>query len=395
LIHGGGLTPASANHRFGHGALASALTFQCTRTMFALMNIAKATKKYEEWLSAHTSILSADLSLKHERMAVDEFSFFRATFYRWMQLWPEVCKSLSGAPRVLAVGDLHVENFGTWRDVEGRLVWGVNDFDEAAPLPYVIDLVRLVASAMLAVEAGVARIKPREICDEVLGGYGAALAEGGKPFVLEEEYPWLRQVAVTTLRDPEHFWAKLAALRAVRSAIPDSASKALEQALPDRGLQYRVLHRVAGMGSLGRQRYVALADYNGGKVAREAKALLPSAVHWVRGDKDPAEIYYKEITERAVRCADPFLFLHKKWIVRRLSPYCSRIELSVLPANREDCRLVSSMGYETGNIHLGSPKAIKNVKKHLKQQKAGWLLDASAQMLKAVRKDWHEWRKAT
>jgi len=32
---------------------------------------------------------------------------------------------------VLAVGDLHVENFGTWRDAEGRLIWGVNDFDES------------------------------------------------------------------------------------------------------------------------------------------------------------------------------------------------------------------------------------------------------------------------
>ena len=36
-------------------------------------------------------------------------------------------------PAVLAVGDLHTENFGTWRDAEGRLIWGINDFDEAFP----------------------------------------------------------------------------------------------------------------------------------------------------------------------------------------------------------------------------------------------------------------------
>lgn len=358
------------------------------------MNIVKATKRYEEWFSAHATIVQADLSSKHKRMAADVFSFFRATFYRWMQLWPEECAAWNGAPLVLAVGDLHVENFGTWRDVEGRLVWGVNDFDEAAPLPYVIDLVRLAASAMLAVEAGRAHIKPREICEEVLGGYSAALAAGGKPFVLEEEYPWLRQVAVSTLRDPEHFWKKLTALPPVRSEIPESATKALEQALPEPGLQYRVLHRVAGMGSLGRQRFVALAEFEGPKVAREAKALLPSAVHWARGDRDPAEIYYKAITGRAVRCADPFLYLRKKWIVRRLSPYCSRIELAVLPANREDCRLLSSMGYEVGNIHLGSPKAIKSVQKHLKRQKPGWLQEAANRMLKAVKNDWHDWRNA-
>jgi len=358
------------------------------------MNIVKATRQYERWLSAHTSVVAADLHLKHERMAADQFSFFRATFYRWMQLWSEVCSSLNEAPHLLAVGDLHVENFGTWRDIEGRLVWGVNDFDEAFPLPYAIDLVRLATSAMLAVEAGHADVKPHEICDEIVAGYSEALADRGKPFVLEEEYPWLRQVAVTTLRDPEHFWKKLTSLQPIRREIPQSAGKALEQALPSPGLQYRVLRRVAGLGSLGRQRFVALAEFEGGKLAREAKALLPSAVTWANGSRRSTGTYYEQIATRAVRCVDPYLFVRKKWIVRRLSPYCSRIELTMLPANREDCRLLSSMGYETGNIHLGTPKAIKAVQKHLKKQKGDWLLKASNDMLKAVKKDWHAWREA-
>ena len=56
---------------------------------------------------------------------------------------------------MLAVGDIHVENFGTWRDAEGRLVWGVNDFDEAARMPYAIDIVRLATSAVLAEVQGI------------------------------------------------------------------------------------------------------------------------------------------------------------------------------------------------------------------------------------------------
>ena len=78
------------------------------------------------------------------------FPFFRATFYRWVQVWSGICSELVSAPEVLAIGDLHVENFGTWRDREGRLIWGVNDFDEAYPLPYTNDLVRLAASAEIA-----------------------------------------------------------------------------------------------------------------------------------------------------------------------------------------------------------------------------------------------------
>jgi len=358
------------------------------------MNIVKATKRYEEWLSVHTTVVPSDLRLKHRQMAADVFSFFRATFYRWMQLWPEVCPELSEAPHVLAVGDLHVENFGTWRDHEGRLVWGVNDFDEAYPLPYAIDLVRLAASAMLAVEAGHSTVKRSEICEELINGYRASLAEHGKPFVLEEEYPWLRKVAVTTLRDPEHFWKKMTSLQAAREPIPVSAAEAIEQGLPSPGMQYQMLHRVAGLGSLGRQRFVALAEFHGGKIAREAKALLPSAVYWAQGERGSKEIFYQTITGRAVRCEDPFLHLRGRWIVRRLSPYCSRIELAMLPADREDCRLLSSMGYETGNIHLGEPRAIKAVTKHLKRQKGRWLLEASEQMVKAVKKDWQAWRAA-
>jgi len=95
-------------------------------------------------------VVEADLRLKHRDMAGSLFAFLRATLYRWSQLWKEVCPDLTDAPRLLAVGDLHVENFGTLRDAEGRLVRGVNDFDEVAEMPYAVDLVRLVTSAIFA-----------------------------------------------------------------------------------------------------------------------------------------------------------------------------------------------------------------------------------------------------
>ena len=41
-----------------------------------------------------------------------------------------------------------------------------------------------------------------------------------------------------------------------------------------------VVHRIAGLGSLGRLRFVALADWHGGSVAREAKELTTSAWLW-------------------------------------------------------------------------------------------------------------------
>jgi uncharacterized protein (DUF2252 family) len=122
--------------------------------MVPLPNIVQVTRKYETWLARHLPILKSDLQLKHRLMAQDSFSFLRATFYRWMQLFPALCPKTNKAPVVLAVGDLHAANFGTWRDAEGRLIWGINDFDESFPLPYTIDLVRLATSVSIAIEIG-------------------------------------------------------------------------------------------------------------------------------------------------------------------------------------------------------------------------------------------------
>src|SRR5215471_5203461 len=116
------------------------------------MDVHEATRSYEAWVRTHIPVRPQDLKTKHERMRESPFVFLRGTFYRWQQEWRRNCPKQLDAPVVLAVGDLHIEKFGTWRDAEGRLVWGVNDVDEAARLPYTQDLVRLATSALLAIE---------------------------------------------------------------------------------------------------------------------------------------------------------------------------------------------------------------------------------------------------
>src|SRR5260370_2402279 len=111
------------------------------------MDIIKSTRKYEAWLEENTSVIQSELELKHKNMAENPFSFFRATFYRWVQLFNKNFDNLDSVPSVLGVGDLHVENFGTWRDAEGRLVWGVNHFDKTYYQPYINNLIRLTSIA--------------------------------------------------------------------------------------------------------------------------------------------------------------------------------------------------------------------------------------------------------
>jgi hypothetical protein len=357
------------------------------------MNVVKATRQFETWLSHRTDLVQKDLRLKHINMKAAVFPFLRATFYRWAQVWPEVCPELANGPQVLAVGDLHVENFGTWRDAEGRLIWGVNDFDEAHPTAYANDLVRLGVSAHLASEAGSLPLTKKEICDSILEGYRAGFRAGGQPFVLSGNHDWLRQIAESELRDPIHFWAKMDALPTLKQAAPASAIDAIEHLMPARDLPYRLARRVAGLGSLGHARFVAIADWRGGRIAREAKAVVSSGCYWAKNQRGPSEILYQTILSRAVRCLDPFVQLRGHWIVRRLSPHCSRIELVTLRASGKELRLLHAMGWETANIHLGTKAARKTVLRHMQSQKGKWLHQATEAMLNAVREDWKTWRK--
>jgi hypothetical protein len=355
------------------------------------MKIDQATQDYERWLARQIPLVPADLRLKHILMKRNGFSFLRATFYRWMQVWPEVCADLATIPVLRAIGDLHVENFGTWRDSEGRLIWGINDFDEAYPLPYTNDLVRLAVSAKLAVKAEYFAIKPRAAYDAILTGYTEGLKSGGQPFVLSEQHVWLRDIATNALRDPVRFWQKMAALPPVHGAVPQGVRAALDHLMPEAGLSYHLRRRVSGLGSLGRPRFVALAQWQGGKIAREAKALVPSACLWARDGHGINTILYQSMLDQAVRCRDPFVRMEGSWLLRRLSPYCSRIELTALPRRRDEGKLLYAMGWETANVHLGSHKMIKAIQRDLATRKAKWLRGAAKAMTRATLTDWKDW----
>ncbi len=357
----------------------------------AAMNIRQATRQYEAWLGGHIRVVKSDLDAKHELMAQDAFMFLRATFYRWMQLYPLFCPKAAAAPSVLAVGDLHVENYGTWRDTEGRLVWGINDFDEAFPLPYTIDLVRLAASALLAIEMRHLSAVPGEVCAAILEGYAKGVEDGGEPFILAEKRPLLRKAVTSEGRDPVVFWEKFTALPTIKT-VPAKVRAMLKEAMPERGLAFRVAHRRAGLGSLGRERFTAIADWRGGMIAREAKALLPSACAWAAGSSE-TKIFYSQIVANAVRTPDPFLGVKDGWVLRRLSPYCSRIELWQLPRSHDKVKLARAMGRELANVHLGTRGAVGAVREDLRERKPKWLRQAAKVMTEATLNDWKEWRK--
>jgi hypothetical protein len=356
------------------------------------MDIIKSTRKYESWLGGNTPVIQSELDLKHKNMAENPFSFFRATFYRWVQLFNENIENIDSIPAVLAVGDLHVENFGTWRDLEGRLVWGVNDFDESYYQPYINDLIRLTASAHLAIEENHLKMGKSDACDIILKGYEESITAGGRAFVLNELHKWLHDTATFRLKEPVKFWDKLTGFDEVKKDIPKGLVKTLLKNMPGHSPDYKVIQRIAGLGSLGRQRLVVISNWEGGLLAREAKAYVPSAYTFVN-KKTEEGILIIPLIKNAVRCHDPYFFIKKKYIIRRLAPDCSRIEIESLPQEHDEQKLLYSMGWETANIHLANSKSVKAIKKDLSEREKHWLHKSAEKMLDAVKADFSEWQK--
>ena len=87
------------------------------------------------------------IPLRHERMLVTPFTFFRGAA---AVMAADLAPSPTTGITVQLCGDAHLSNFGMFASPERRLVFDVNDFDETFPGPWEWDVKRLVASLVVA-----------------------------------------------------------------------------------------------------------------------------------------------------------------------------------------------------------------------------------------------------
>jgi hypothetical protein len=344
-------------------------------------------RAYEAWLRTQCDVVEKDLALKHQRMRQDAFRFLRATYFRWARRIETICPDLADAPAVLAVGDAHLENFGTWRDAEGRLIWGINDFDEAAVMPYPFDLVRLAASARLAPDLMIAN---RDLATRILRGYRDGLT-APRPTLLDEHETWMRPLVACTDKDRERFWKEVDALPSARPPRP--VMSGLEQSLPAGATVLRFCTRVKGSGSLGRPRFVVIAACGGGRVVREAKALVPSAWDWAYG-KTPKRSRFLDLAQGRFRSPDPYLQVSDRYIIRRVAADSRKVEFADGTGPRLKIGLFEAMGFDLGALHAGAKGAAKAVLKDLRSRPAGWLSAAAKAAAEAVEADFQAWRRS-
>ncbi|MFF3752129.1 DUF2252 domain-containing protein [Streptomyces sp. NPDC002018] len=359
--------------------------------------------------TAFGALLAADpaaFQVKFRKMAASAFAFYRGTaslFYS--DLERERSSAAAGAfldertARVWIHGDLHAENFGTYMDANGRLIFNVNDFDEAYIGPFTWDLKRFAASlALIGYTKALSDAQITELVEIYAGAYRErirALATGAKndevpPFTLDTaQGPLLGALrsarsltrfglldSMTEIREYERRFAPGggsieldAATRYKILAAFDGYLETLPESSLTRPDSYRVKdvvgRRGVGIGSAGLPSYNILLEGNSDALENDVviymkQAQTPAVSRHIT-DRAVREYFQHEghrtvISQRALQAhADPWL----GWteldgagqLVAEISPYAVDLDWSDLDDLEEIATVVADLGRATATMH--------------------------------------------
>jgi hypothetical protein len=344
-----------------------------------MTDIVDLTQSYETWLHSAIDVIEPDLQLKHTELAASELRFLRGTYYYWLTVMPVLLPELIAAPTVPLVGDLHAENFGTWRDQHGERRWGVNDLDELGRGPYPIDLVRLAASCVLSPHVAV---DAAEVCDILLDAWLHTIP--GHAVKIDDAHH-LHQLLPAPHTDAKYY-GELAEGAAIDPATVPAQLRAGVDASVDHPWQPTWHHRTAGTGSLGHPRYVAVDA----ATAREVKVLGPPSAALAKVDACVADPTLYGKLHQALHGPFPATRIDE-WQLRGLAPDVVRIEITALHEHDTE-RVLRSMAQSVIDVHGMEADALEAARADAAKRPTGWLTDAVAAMTADTRAAYQDWK---
>lgn len=256
------------------------------------------------------------LALKYQKMRTSSFVFLRGTCHLFYHRLP-FQGLYREAPLTWSCGDLHLENFGSYKGDNRLAYFDINDFDEAALAPCTWDLVRFLTSVCLGMAhtsqgTGHWGTEPQGLGRIFLQAYSQALALGKARWIEKEtaEGPVQTLLAGLATRKRVDFLDSRAPLKGSHrrlrldngKALPvtEQARAMLEQFMqdyasrqshPERFALKDVARRIAGTGSLGVDRSILLVEGKGspdGNYLLDLKCALPSALTLANKVPQPA-----------------------------------------------------------------------------------------------------------
>lgn len=334
---------------------------------------------------------------KFRKMAATPYAFFRGSaclFYA--DVAPEPDPFLDERTSALWIhGDLHAENFGTYMDAAGKLVFNVNDFDEAYVGPFMWDLRRCAASlALIGHAKALSDADISILVSAFADGYAAATSGGShtarEPYTLTLDTAGgalldvLRRArrltridlldAITYIEGDDRRFANVAGVRPLAEterATVEDAYRAYLTTLPPstRPPASRVKDLIGrsgvGIGSAGLPSYNVLLEGHTQALENDVvlyikQAQMPVVSAYVN---DPRVHGYFEheghrtaVSQRALQAhADPWLgwteLDGRGQLVAEVSPYATDLDWSDINTVGELTGVVSQLARATAAMH--------------------------------------------
>lgn len=303
------------------------------------------------------------LNIKYKAIAESPFRFYRGTchiFYQDFSKKPPI----NDPTKTWICGDLHIENFGTYKVANGLVYFDMNDFDEAILAPLTWEIARMLTSIYLAVEALKLDIKTAdELANCFFENYLAVMLKG-KPLAFERDTTkglvktFINTVAKRKLKQllgerisiiNGKATLKIIANKtvAVTAAIKKSVTVAINKWSKNNNHPHwdvcDVTYRIAGTGSLGVIRFVILIhDKDANKyVLLDMKEALPSCLHPFVKLTEP---HWPNEAERVVTVQDymqnvtpallsTIVYKGKMFVIKKLQPQQDKMDLDLCKGN--------------------------------------------------------------
>jgi uncharacterized protein (DUF2252 family) len=324
---------------------------------------------------------------KYQAMSANVFSFFRGTCHLFYQDLSSAAP-LPASPNVWLCGDLHLENFGSFKGDDQQEYFDLNDFDEAILGPALWEVVRMVTSIFVAFSSlGLKKSEAVTTAQRFLNTYSAVLSKG-KALIIDprtadgvvEEFldavkrrkqkELLKRLAeekkgkfVKLLINERHFELDKTLKKQLLTDMSGLVSAC--------GLHhdYKVLDvvfRLAGTGSVGVKRYLFLlkrVDLKGKYLFLDMKQALPSSLKPYVSTKQP--VFKSDaarviaIQQRMQNVAPALLsgivFENQPYVLKQMQPIADKIDFEALANDCEAIeKVVADMAELTASAQLRS-----------------------------------------
>jgi uncharacterized protein (DUF2252 family) len=372
------------------------------------------------------------LRLKYQAMYASAFRFLRGTCHLFYHDWPRHTP-LNSAPPAWISGDLHLENFGTYKGDDGIIYFDINDFDEAVLAPFTWEPARLATSILVAAgEYDVGRGEAVRMARCCLESCAEALARGKARRVERLVADGMIRTLLDTLllrkraallRSRTEMKGRKSVLRTGKRALPATAAERrlvtrvmgrFARGQEDPGF-FRVLdvaRRVAGTASLGVPRYVVLVYGRGGpddhylldlKAARPSTLAKRSPCRQPRWHDEAERVATLQDSLQSVAPAllTPVTLGRDAFVLRELQPTEDRLDLSRWGGALDDVEYaMRTMGHLSAWAALrssgrrGSASADELVAFARRPAWRGQVLRYAQRAARQVDQDWRAFRKA-